>query len=727
MSIESRSPVTLKNCADEPIRVPGKIQPHGALLVVASDLRVQYASLNLLDIVGKDARASVGQPLESLFAKDVYDVLRRQLTAGHSENANPGKIRIGDASLDVIVHTSGDSKLIEFERSKSAEEMSFINVYRRINSTIEAIGLAPDLHSMFDVTVSEVKRLTNYDRIMIYRFDEEWNGKVIAEAKESHLDPFLGLQYPASDIPPQARALYHTNWLRMIPNVAYEPSPLYPPANGLDLSQSVLRSVSPIHLQYLKNMGVVASMSISIIREGKLWGLIACHDSHPNYLPYEVRQGLEFIGKYFSAQLGAKERTENLDYKIFLKDKQSTLHKQMLESENFLEGLHQGSATLLDLVEGCTGAALYFYGKTKLVGQTPDETQVESIVNWLRPRCKGASAFSTTQLSKHLPSAIQFSDIASGVLAVSIPEPEPAFVIWFKPEVIQTVSWGGNPNKPDMNDPLTPRRSFQLWQETVKATSLPWPQEEISVVEELRRSIIEVDLARQVTAAVESNKELDMFAHLVAHDLKEPLRNIQFFAEFIAKDTAATLDAESKRNLNDIQTLVQWAKIFISELYEFSKLNKVDLSFSVVDLNQVLEDVKSRLKSLLEQNQVELKIPQAFPAVRCDRVRIGQLFINLISNAIKYNDNQKKIIEIGVDNQLPQPVFYVRDNGIGISEKDYDRVFKIFERLHERDQYGGGTGSGLAIAQRIVQRHAGQIWVESAPGRGSTFFFTLQP
>lgn len=731
MREKSSETLGLHNCADEPIRIPGKVQPHGVFFAVSvSDLIIRHASLNAKIFFHKDAKDLIGKKIENVLGGPNSKILQEHLRSSAPESLNPSKIELDDNLLDVIIHQTGELFLVEFEKS-SSREITFANIYRHINRTVENINKANSQQQMFEATVRDVMSLTHYDRIMIYKFDEEWNGKVVAEAKMPDLEPFLGLQYPASDIPAQARALYQNNWLRIIPDVSYEPSPIYPDGVSIDMSFSVLRSVSPIHIQYLKNMGVGASMSISIIKDGVLWGLIACHANEARYLSFEIRQGLEFIGKFFSAQLGAKEKTENLEYKQRLKDAQAALRQNMIESEQFLDGLHRSHPTLLDLVEGCTGAAIWFSGKKELIGNTPSRIQIDEMVDWLRKRKQSGSLFCTTQFSKLLPSALEYAPVASGILAIEIPEPEPAFVIWFKPEVSQTVNWSGNPEKAMVftkdRGGLSPRRSFQLWQEVVRNRSLPWPPGELAIAEELRSSIVEVDLGRQVKAAIKSNEELDQFAHLVAHDLKEPLRNIQFFAEFISQDISSKLDLESQRNLSDIQALAKWGKQFVNELYEYSKIGKVDLSFCDVDLNEVIKETLVRYKALINDAKIEVKIPRPFPVVKCDRVRISEVFANLISNAIKYNDSKTKWIEIGFDDRTVPTTYFVKDNGIGIAPKDHSRLFKIFSRLHEREQYGGGTGSGLALTKRILERHSATIWVDSEKGSGTTFFFTLGP
>ncbi|MCW8193571.1 GAF domain-containing protein [Proteobacteria bacterium 005FR1] len=738
--------VDLDNCAREPIHIPGSIQPHGFLLALHEpELAVRHASQNCGKYLDFDADALIGRGLRDFLPQSAVDALQGALVASRPQDVNPIKLRLSKAgrpmAFDAIAHRSQDLLLLEFEPVLEEGETSFSTIYRRINAAIEEIEEADNLSTLYRTTAERVKELSGYRRVMIYAFDADWNGKVVAEARDADQEPFLGLQYPASDIPAQARALYRRNWLRMIPDVGYEPSAILPPLSSgdepLDLSQCALRSVSPMHVQYLKNMGVGASMSVSVIREGQLWGLIALHHDRASYLPYEVRQGLEFIGKVFSIQLTAKEKLENIDYKRHLKSLQPTLLMQMRQESAFLDGLCRHQPNFVELAAGCSGGAILHRGELRLIGACPQPEQIRQLAYWLHERDSESSVYVTDSLPSEYAQAADYKECASGLMAVTIPEPEPAQVMWFKPEVMQTVNWGGDPRKPvefsQDGAKLSPRRSFALWRETVQMTSLPWAQEEIEAGQELRRSIIEVDLERQIRATMDSNAELEQYASVIAHDLKEPLRGIGFFADFLKEDLGDQVSSEVRANLAEIRQLTKKTQSLISELYEYSRVGQVELSFTDVNLQSVLEDVGARLKGRFTEAGAELVVHGPLPTVRCDHVRIAEVFANLLSNAVKYNDSPDKRVEVGLrhktkaDHAGGAPIIYVRDNGIGIAPEARERIFKVFQRLHQADAYSGGSGVGLAIVKRIIDRHGGRIWVESEPGHGATFLFTLQP
>jgi chemotaxis family two-component system sensor kinase Cph1 len=750
--------VDLDNCAREPIHVPGRIQPHGVLLAVSRPgLVVEHASRNSRALLGMDASELIGKRLGEIPAFADPASLERRLLSPEPEGHNPIPISldVGGARLgcDLIAHRvrqatvpEGSLLLLELEPSaaqaQGASDPSFSSVYRRITASIACIERAGDIASLCAAVAEEARALSGFDRVMVYQFDPDWNGKVVAESKVPELEPFLGLQYPASDIPAQARALYRTNWIRLIPDVGYAPVDIEPalrpsqqggaPGAPLDLSFSVLRSVSPMHLQYLKNMGVAASMSVSILRDGELWGLIAFHHRKPRYLPFELRQGLEFVGKFMSLRLVASEKLENREYRERLAGLQPLFREALKAESRFLDGLHRRGPGLLSLAHGATGAAIAYRGSITIVGEAPSEKDLKELVDWLRRRSQQKAVFATDRLPQIFAPASRYKQVASGMLAITIPEPEAGYVMWFKPEVIQTVNWSGNPRKPvepgAAGAVLGPRRSFELWQETVSDRALPWAREELEAVETLRRTLIEEDLERQVTSALRSNEELDQFASIVSHDLKEPLRGISALAEFARKDAGPSLAPEAAGHLAEISQLSESARRLITALFEYSRLGKVELSFQETPVSQVLDEVLARMRPFLAENGAEVTVARQLPSVFCDRVRIGEVFANLISNAVKYNASDHKQIEVGFEQgDHGPPRFFVSDNGIGVSNEDKERIFKIFERLHGPGDYGGGTGTGLAIVRRIIERHAGRIWAESTPGEGTVFYFTLSP
>ena len=752
--------VNLTNCDREPIHIPNLIQPHGVLLAVsAAEYKILQVSLNTLEILGREPQSLLNKPLKELLGEEVRAI--KDCLAEDSDKIEPLAINLRreeeKLTFKAIVHRRADIIIVELEPSQPTQELDFFNFYKLVKSPITRIQNTHTLEELCNTIVREVRQITGFNRVMVYRFDREGAGQVIAEAAREDLQPFLGLNYPATDIPKQAKHLYTLNFLRLIPDATYEPVGLIPQFNPLtkeplDLSMSVLRSVSPLHTEYLDNMGVAASMSISLLKNKQLWGLIVCHHNTPKKVPYEIRTVCELLGQIASFELANKEDKQDLDYKMKLKSIQSKFVEAISQAQELESGLTQNPDLLLDLVGGA-GVALFFGDKITLIGKSPDKSAVEAMLSWLETQFNQEVVYETNSLAEVYPAAEAYTEVASGLLALLISRVQKSFIVWFRPEVIQTVNWGGNPYKPLETDEegnlrLSPRKSFERWQETVKFKSLPWKSCEVEAALELRSSIVSIvlrkadELARVNKELTRSNVELDSFAYIASHDLKEPLRGIYNYSSFLIEDYGQTLDAEGVDKLNTLMRLTHRMEDLINSLLHYSRLGRSELQAQPVDLNQLVAGVFNVLEVSERDRQVQFNIPRSLPTVSCDRTLVSELFTNLIGNGIKYNQKPEKIIEIGYITPQENPkivetlescfnsdlpiVFYVRDNGIGIREKHLESIFRIFKRLHGRNKYGGGTGAGLTIAKKIVERHGGEIWVESVYPEGSTFYFTLQ-
>jgi len=747
--------VDLTICDREPIHIPGSIQPHGFLLILREpELKIIQVSENTAEFIGKQPKNLLNTYLEDLLIPKQIAAIKKCLQSDF-ENVNPLKLTFNKKSkiitFDGIIHRLEGVLLLELEPTKTKKNQDFFGFYHLVRGTISKLQNISKLAEMCNVIVREVQKITGFDRVMVYQFDQAGAGTVIAEVKREDLTPFLGLRYPASDIPKQAKQLYTGNWLRLIPDVNYQSVPLIPQLNPLtnsptDLSFSVLRSVSQIHIQYLHNMGVGASMSISLIKNKKLWGLIACHHESMKHLSYEIRTACEFLGQVVSWELIAKEDNEDLDYKMKLKLILSKFMESIPENNDFVDGLTQSEVDLLALTNA-QGVAICQNDQWISIGQTPEITDLGTLLEWIETKIEG-NLFHTDALSKEYLEAEKYQQIVSGVIALAISKVNRNYILWFRPEVIQTVNWGGNPNKPvevkeDNVLYLSPRKSFTLWQETVKGKSLAWKPCEIEAVLELRSAIVGIVLRRadelaKINIELErSNNELDAFAYIASHDLKEPLRGIHNYASFLIEDYANVLHEEGISKLETLVRLTQRMEDLIDSLLHFSRLGRIELAWQDTDLNDLVKNVIDMLSLSLPMSNVEIRIPRPLPRVKCDRIQISEVFSNLLSNATKYNDRTEKWIEIGFldfenqsrhdteESEKEAIVFYVRDNGIGIREYHLENIFRIFKRLHGPKKYGGGTGAGLTIAKKIVERHGGRIWVESIFGEGSTFYFTL--
>lgn len=602
------SKIDLTNCDREPIHTPGLIQPHGVLLVLNRlNLEIIQVSLNTQAVIDRPPEALLGKSLSNLLDDQQVQQVRQCLTEDF-ENVNPLNLSIQCSDqpihFDGIVHCCDDAVLLELEPKTAAEKTDFFDFYHQVKGTITQIQKASTLLEMCQVVVKEIRRITGFERVMVYQLDAEGAGRVIAEETDRETS-YLDLHYPPSDIPKQARHLYTLNWLRLIPDAQYHPVGLIPANNPLtdqplDLSFSVLRSVSPLHVEYMHNMGVTASMSISLLQDQQLWGLISCHHSSPKYMPYSIRTMCEFIGQVMSAELINKQTREDTDYKRQLKSLQTRFVETLSKAEHVLSGMAQLDDQLLHLVSA-TGAAICSGDQCVRVGETPSEKEIYALLDGLRPHLR-QGIFSTRSLSQTYPAAESYQAIASGVLALEISRTNRNYVLWFRPEMIQTVKWGGNPNKPievlnDGSVRLSPRKSFDLWQETVRGRSHPWKPCELEAVAELRNLIVGIvlrqaeELASMNFELQRSNEELDSFAYVASHDLKEPLRGIHNYANFLMEDYAEIIDDDGIAKLQTLVRLTQRMEDLINSLLHFSRLGRIDLLRQSIDLHELVQQV----------------------------------------------------------------------------------------------------------------------------------------
>ena len=746
--------VTLTNCDREPIRIPGATQPHGVLLGVDPDgLRVVLASANTARMLGAAPDDVVGRPLGHVLPQASVVELEPVLNGAPPANVSPFQAVVdgpdAPAVVDVTVSWSEGLLLLELEPARHGFLLERVRAPRPVHRALDALDRAPTLEAMCDALAGEVRELTGYDRVMVYRFDADWNGEVVAERRHDRAEPFLGLRYPHTDIPAQARALYAENRLRIIVDVGYEPVPLVPQENPLtgrpvDLGHAVLRSVSPIHVRYLQNMGVGGTLTISLMDRGRLWGLVACHHDRPHEVPASVRSACELIGQVASMQVGLKKDESEAAYEAGRRGVLARLVEALRQEEDVPAALVHGGPTVLDLVDAA-GAAVVHGGAVTTVGEAPSPTLVRALLDAISREAGGTDVVAFDDLASFPDEAPRPEGVA-GVLAAATSTDWSSGVLWFRPEVAKTVTWAGQPHKDavleeDGTLTLRPRASFASWSELVRGHAEPWTRGDLRAAGDLARAVVSVvtsladALARMNAELEKSNRELDAFAYIASHDLKEPLRGIHNYAQFVIEDHAEALGEDGRARLETISKLSRRLDGLIDSLLRYSRVGRVELAFQAVDLGQAALDARDLLGSRFEASGGRLVGAETLPTVQADPVMVGEIFANLFSNALKYTDSDAPTITVGVldGEELEarahradgRPVVYVRDDGIGIAERHLDSVFQIFRRLHAREAYGGGTGAGLTIVRKLVERHNGTVWAESERGVGTTFFFTL--
>ena len=545
--------VDVTNCDREQIHIPGAILPHGAMLVLDAD------TLEVLQAAGDTPRL-LGVPLLELLGRSVTTLLRpdqienlRGLAAALDllkprHLLDPQMRVIAGQPLDASLHRSAGSLVLEFEAAEPSDRFA-ADPLAGVQEMVRGFDESTSLKALCQLAAERVREVARYDRVLVYRFMDDESGWVIAESREPHLQPFLDLHYPAADIPKQARALYAQNWLRLITQVNYDAAPLIPVANPrtgkpLDMSQAILRDVSPIHREYLRNMGIDASMSISIVRGGKLWGLIACHHYSPRILARHLRAICELFGSMFSLQLEVREKGEQFDERLASRMVLQNLMLNLASADDYAAGLTRESPNLLDYIhcglpstDGTRqgGVAVSVKGRLTFLGNTPSQSQILSLVDWLTSHVpKNDGVFSTDRLDEMWPHAAGFADVASGVLVIAVSDEMSDFIIWFRPELVCTTSWAGEPSKLVTSGPngdrLSPRKSFEVWKEMVRGRSLPWTPADLDAAFDLRVSLLHVVLRRINTAAQDRRRAAERDKVLMAeldHRVKNTIANIQ--------------------------------------------------------------------------------------------------------------------------------------------------------------------------------------------------------
>lgn len=559
--------VDLTNCDREPIHLLGGIQPFGFLIAVAStDWTIVRVSRNAYDHIAVAPGSLLGRPLDQFFTPDAIHTIRGHLQTAVFTNtaarAFAVPILASGPRFDLAVHVVDDAIVIECEPCIDEQSVNSGALVRAMVARLQQTG---DLRTFYRVAAREMRGLTGFDRVMIYKFDHDGSGEVAAEAARAGLESYLGLHYPASDIPRQARILYERNWLRIIPDISAAPSPVEPALDAegrpLDLSMSVLRSVSPIHIEYLQNIGVGASMSVSILREGKLWGLFACHHYGTHIVPFERRTAAELFGQMFSLLMESRERESEASYEARARKLHNQLVTVMANEATHFESIVTHLDEMADLL-ACDGVGVSIGGRAMVHGIAPAPEQFAALIAYLTT-LDLAEVYASHEIGAEFEFARSFADRASGMLVVPLSRPARDCLVFFRKEISRTVNWAGDPNKPVTVGPLgarlTPRKSFELWRETVQGQSMPWQPVDVRIAESLRVSLLEVILRLSDITEVERQRAQERQEILIA-ELNHRVRNILGLIRGIisqSKDPTLTIEGFTEVVGGRIQALAR--------------------------------------------------------------------------------------------------------------------------------------------------------------------------
>ena len=734
--------ITTDNCEREAIHIPGSIQPHGALLVLdAADLRVVQVSENVEAFLAVTPEEVLGQSLGDLLGEEEAQALASALPPGSPDHLQyrervAGRVGTPAPDLALTAHRAGERLVVELEPEGAPSR----RVAHLLRNAVFALESAPTLHALAGAAVRAVREISGLDRVMLYRFAADDTGEVIAEDRREDLHPFLGHRFPESDIPAQARALYVRHLLRLTADVDAPASPLRPrldPQTGApaQLGGAVLRATSPMHLLYLRNMGVASSLSVSVVVDGRLWGLISCHHTSPYVVPPEVRSAMEDLGRLLNLQVRLKSRADTDAFREGLRERRERITAAATHSMTPLATLADPALDLPGLL-AAGGVALHFEGQWRTVGAAPAPELLAELLDWLRTRCGEETLYATESLSTEWAPGAAVILQASGLVALSVGSGWNEAVLWFRPEIVREVAWGGA--TPDRaKDELGPRRSFDTYLERVRAHGEPWRVGELEEARDLQRTLSaalgeRLSTLRRLNEALErSVAEWRQYAFVIAHDMQEPVRLISQFVELFRLRYGGQIDPGAEQLIGFVVGETGRLRGLTTDLYAYTELQSdARLHADEVGLEDAWRGALAELAPLVEGRAPTLTLPETWPTVRADPVRLRELLTHLLRNALTFSAPYP--VRVGLEvRALPAAggpaaggwAVTVRDDGPGIAPEYHEKIFQIFQRLGRNG--ASGNGLGLALARKIAQLHGGELTVESGPGQGSAFTFTL--
>jgi light-regulated signal transduction histidine kinase (bacteriophytochrome) len=740
------TPAKVSSCDDEPIHLSAAIQPHGIMLgFTPGTLRISAISANILPGGRGDPRSLLDAPLAQMIdAASLDHVTSADLSPGNSLRL-PHLWLAGhqDAPFRAMLHAQPDIVLLEAELPSPDQALDAFDHFESFQSAILRVKKATDVEATCQRLVEEVRGLTGYSRVIVYRFAAAWSGEVVAESTDGKLPSFLGLHFPASDIPAQARELYSHTVIRHIPDVGYVPVPLLRrTGDSVDLSPAGLRSVSPIHIAYLRNMGIGAAMSISVMQNGALWGLVILHHATPLQVAPEHRQSSVLLTQLAAARFSLLEEAQVARRSSAAKAVESAMLHDAARGGEGRDAVLRNGGTMLDML-GATGLALSSGGTVTTLGDTPQGAKLQGLLAWLGDR--ETPVLAVDNLAAHYPLGAGMPE-AAGLLAVQLGGAAQNLLVWFRMESKRTIHWAGEPGKAvemvDGEERLMPRRSFAPWPIEVRGRSRPWSPLDVAAANSLRDTVAEIvvrgslDIVRMNAQLLRSNQELEAFSYVASHDLKEPLRQIEIFATMLQRafGRRETPPEKIERWFDGVLNASRRLRVLIDDLAKFARLGGESRSFAPVDLGDIVRDVLRDLDARIAEVSGSVHAAP-LPVIMCDETQIRQMLQNLIGNALKFrHPDRAPIVRISAQmlppsddtRAAPLPIVALRieDNGIGFEARHSERIFEPFERLHGAEAYEG-TGLGLAICRKVAERHGGTMTATSRPGEGSIFTINL--
>lgn len=747
--IVNRDIVTLTNCEHEPIHIPGSIQPHGFLIGLNAGLKVEYCTANISSFMDVRYTDILGKDFSSVFGRRTQEQILDYINNDKIQDVFPLEIIFFGKLFQVSIHKSFGIYVLEAE-PKFPDREKLADVYTQTIQFVTQMNNTTSLKDLCALVAQGTREITGYDRVMVYRFDEQYNGEVFAESCREDLEPFLGLHYPHTDIPVQARELYIKNQLRLIVDIYYEPVPIFTVDNArenknLDLSFSILRSTSPIHVEYLKNMGVGATLTISLIHHDKLWGLIACHHYSKKNISPEIRLAAKLQGQFITSQIDIREANdENLNARKISTALEQLIALELSLSQESLETI--SNAPQLLQICNASGAAIVVKDKIYKNGLTPYDEQIIELINYITNQTDNKT-FVTNKLIDFYPEMGESSEFAG---IIHQPLDSTSHIIWFRPETISEINWGGDPEKAIIKDSngLHPRNSFNIWKQIIKNQSNIWKQYEINATTQychaLHNHLIMIMLSEeeekyrtQSEILKETNSELENINWISTHDLQEPLRKIQMITSKMLTELDVIPLESISNSLVRVSKSAGRMRILLEDILKFTRIKNTRDALQKVDLNAILKSTLSEMKESIKESKVVIE-SEKLPEVHAVNFLMKQLFSNIIQNSLKYASKDRSPVITITASQEPELFGHLNkiychwvnfsDNGIGFEQQYSETIFKVFTRLHNQDEYSG-SGIGLALCKKIMQTLGGTIQAAGRLGEGTDIkiYFPCNP
>lgn len=722
-------------CHEEPIHIPGYIQSFGYLIGIdAESYLITFFSENIRDIFTIEKEDSLfdkkitdfPEGFQSIIESDIYTSLN---TFTRRENETYfDKIFINGIEYHFSVFRNGGHIFLEFE-------IVLENPNKRISNKYDNFYIIDNGQEIWDQLLNTLSKIVNYDRMMIYKFMTDGSGKVIAEKRNKNIHSYLGLHYPETDIPRQARELYMKKRKRIFSNVYSETVPvLSKTKQTIDLTFTASRGMSPIHGQYIKNSGASSSFSVSIIIDDKLWGLVTCQNSEPRHIDLEDRVQAGIFTALASNAYSSFKTKKELEYRLNLNEKSAYLKTEFLKQNSLFDSLVQNRMEIKDLAEA-DGLAIISDENVVRTGTTPSHTVIEKIVSWAYENTH-KSIYINRSFLKEYGEDLGLDKDSAGIIIYFIDRSKNEMLIWFRKEFDEHIQWAGNPEKKvdvfvqngEEKYIVSPRTSFEVFKEDIKGNSKRWSSRNTSGVQAIRDVILETshkqyNTIKQLNDQLKKvNEELDSFSYTISHDLGTPLTVMKLNAQMLLANFDKS-EKEKDKLKSIIEEIDNMAEM-MHDVLQLSRAKHSEIELESLKTIHTIEKISENAKITFDSPNSEIIIKEC-PEVLADKTMLHQVFLNIINNAVKYSSHKDHpIVEIEGTEDGETIIYKISDNGIGIPEEEKHKMFKIFNRMDNAKKFKG-NGIGLSIVHRIMKRIGGNVDYKSNK-EGTSFILTFK-